>query len=75
MRSIWSGLISFGLVNIPVSLYPATEDRELHFNQLHSVDGGRVGYSKVCKVCGQTLDQSEIVKGYQYEKGKVRHSH
>jgi DNA end-binding protein Ku len=62
--------VSFGLVNIPVALYPATQEKDLHFNQLHEADGGRVGYDKVCKVCGQTLEQDQIVKGYEVAKGQ-----
>lgn len=70
MRSTWKGLISFGLVNIPVALYSAVEDKQLSFNQLHKEDGGRVGYQKVCKDCGKTLEAEEIVRGYEYEKGR-----
>ncbi|MHB1398199.1 MAG: non-homologous end joining protein Ku [Trichloromonadaceae bacterium] len=70
MRSMWKGLISFGLVNIPVALYSAVEDKQLHFNQLHKEDGGRIGYDKVCKECGKSLEAEEIVRGYEYEKGR-----
>ena len=70
MRSIWKGLISFGLVNIPVALYPAVEDKQLHFNQLHKEDGGRIGHQQVCKVCGKSLEAEEIVRGYEYEKNR-----
>jgi len=70
MRSIWKGLISFGLVNIPVALYPAVEDKEVHFHQVHKDDGGRVGYTRVCKICGKSLGADEIVRGYEYEKGR-----
>lgn len=70
MRSMWNGLISFGLVNIPVALYPAVEDKQLHFNQLHKEDGGRIGHKKVCKDCGKSLEAEEIVRGYEYEKGR-----
>ena len=70
MRSMWKGLISFGLVNIPVALYPAVEDKQLHFNQLHKEDGGRISYKKVCKECGKDLEAEEIVRGYEFEKGR-----
>lgn len=70
MRAIWKGFVSFGLVNIPVALYPAIEEQDLHFHQLHEADGGRVGYDKVCKVCGETLKQEDIVKGYEVSKGQ-----
>jgi DNA end-binding protein Ku len=70
MRAIWKGFISFGLVNIPVALYSAIDEQDLHFHQLHKDDGGRIGYDKTCKVCGQVLEQDDIVKGYEVEKGK-----
>ena len=70
MRSMWNGLISFGLVNIPVALYTAVEDKQLRFNQLHKEDGGRIGYDKVCKHCGKSLEAEEIVRGYEYEKDR-----
>ncbi len=70
MRTMWKGLISFGLVNIPVALYTAVEDKQLHFHQLHKEDGGRIGYDKVCKECGKSLEAEEIVRGYEYEKGR-----
>ncbi len=68
MRSMWKGLISFGLVNIPVALCTAVEDKQLHFNQLHKEDGGRIGYKKFCKDCGKSLEAEEIVRGYEFEK-------
>ena len=64
------GAISFGLVHIPVALYTATFDNDLHFNQLCKKDGGRVKYKKVCSVCGSELLQKDIVKGYEYQSGK-----
>jgi len=67
-RSIWKGAISFGLVSIPVSMHSAVENRSFSFNQLHSKDQGRVGYKRVCKVCGEEVPFDEIVKGYEYEK-------
>lgn len=70
MRAIWSGMISFGLVNIPVKVYNAARDEDIRFHQMHKADDGRVGYQKVCKACGETLGQDDIVKGYEYEKGR-----
>ena len=52
-RAIWTGSISFGLVNAPVRMYTATSEKTLRFNQLHQADGGRIGYQKVCKVDNQ----------------------
>jgi DNA end-binding protein Ku len=67
-RSMWKGAISFGLVTIPVSVYPATEEKTLRFNQLHEKDGGRIRYKRVCSVDGEEVPYDEIVKGYEYEK-------
>jgi DNA end-binding protein Ku len=70
MRATWSGMISFGLVNIPVKVYNAARDEQISFHQMHKADDGRVSYQKVCKACGETLGQDDIVKGYEYEKGR-----
>ncbi|MBU6427591.1 MAG: Ku protein [Cyanobacteria bacterium REEB65] len=67
MRVFWSGSISFGLVNIPIRLYPATSDHDIHFNQIHRADNGRVRYRIVCDLDDEPLDRTEIVKGYEYE--------
>ena len=64
------GAISFGMVHIPVGLYTATQDNDLHFNQLCREDGSRVQYKKVCAGCGKEVGQDGIVKGFEYEKGK-----
>jgi DNA end-binding protein Ku len=69
-RTMWKGAISFGLVSIPVRLYPATEEKTLRFNQLHDKDHGRIKYQRVCSVCGEEVPYEHIVKGYEYEKGK-----
>jgi DNA end-binding protein Ku len=70
MRSIWKGSISFGLVNIPVSLYPATHREELKFNLLRSSDLSPINYKRVAEADGKEVPWDQIVKGYQYEKGK-----
>lgn len=69
MRSTWSGMISFGLVNIPVKLFSAAREEKTSFHQMHKQDSGRVGYQKVCKSCGAVLDGDQIIKGYEYKKG------
>jgi DNA end-binding protein Ku len=61
-------VISFGLVAIPVALYTATQDNDIHFNQLHKEDNERIRYKKVCAHCGKELASSDIVKGYEYDK-------
>ncbi len=63
------GAISFGLVHIPVGLYTATQDNDIHFNQL-CPDGSRVRYKKVCASCGTQVENKDIIKGFEYEKGK-----
>ncbi len=61
-------VISFGLVAIPVSLYTATQDNDIRFNQLHSKDHRRIRYKKVCGHCGEEINSKDIIKGYEYEK-------
>jgi len=63
-------MISFGLVNIPVGLYPATRDNDIHFHLLHKKDCGRIRQQRVCEECGEVVDYDELVKGYEYEKGE-----
>ena len=69
-RSMWKGAISFGLVTIPVSVYPATEEKTLRFNQLHDDDGGRIRMKRTCSVDGEEVTFDHIVKGYEYEKDR-----
>ncbi len=64
------GAISFGMVHIPVGLYTATQDNDIHFNQLCREDGSRVRYKKVCSNCGKEVGAKDIVKGFEYEPGK-----
>src|SRR5438046_8756590 len=70
MRAIWKGSISFGLVNIPIALYPATRKEELSFRLLRSSDLSPVNYKRVAEKDGKEVPWDEIVKGYEYEKGK-----
>jgi DNA end-binding protein Ku len=67
---MWKGAISFGLVTIPVAVYPATEEKSLKFNQLHDEDMGRIRYKRVCSVDGEEVEYDHIVKGYEVEKDK-----
>lgn len=66
MAATHKGAISFGLVHIPVALHTATQDNDIHFNQLCKEDGSRVKYKKVCAHCGKEVSTSDIVKGFQY---------
>src|SRR5438046_2456993 len=70
MRAIWKGSISFGLVNIPIALYPATKKEELSFRLLRKTDLSPVNYKRVAEKDGKEVPWNEIVKGYEYEKGK-----
>ena len=69
-RAIWTGSVAFGLVNVPVRMYSAVEDKALHFNYVHEPDGSRIGYEKVCKQEDKPVPDSEIVKAFEYEKGE-----
>jgi DNA end-binding protein Ku len=68
VHSIWSGSISFGLVNIPVKLYAGAEDHELHFTLLHKKDKSPIRYLRVCKADGKEVPYKDIVKGYEFKK-------
>jgi DNA end-binding protein Ku len=67
---MWKGAISFGLVTIPVAVYPATEEKSVKFNQLHDEDMGRIRYKRVCEVDGDEVSYEHIVKGYEIEKDR-----
>ena len=69
-RAMWKGAISFGLVTIPVAVYPATEEKTLRFNQLHDEDGGRIRYKRVCEKDGEEVSFEHIVKGFEVEKDR-----
>jgi DNA end-binding protein Ku len=69
-RAIWKGSISFGLVNIPIALYPATRREEFKFRLLRKSDLSPVNYKRVAEKDGKEVSWDEIVKGYEYEKGK-----
>ena len=69
-RAIWKGSISFGLVNIPIALYPATRREELKFRLLRKSDLSPVNYKRVAEKDGKEVPWDQIVKGYEYEKGR-----
>jgi DNA end-binding protein Ku len=69
-RAIWTGSISFGLVNVPVRMYSAVEEHNLHFHFVHEPDGSRIGYEKICKAEERAVPDDEIVKAFEYEKGE-----
>jgi DNA end-binding protein Ku len=66
-RAIWSGAISFGLVNVPVRMYSAISEHNLHFNYVHVKDGSRIGYEKICKQESRPVPDEEIAKAFNWE--------
>ncbi|WP_109473434.1 Ku protein [Ornithinimicrobium cavernae] len=70
MRAIWKGAVSFGLVNVPVRLYTATENHDLSFHQVRRSDGSRIRYKRVAQADGEEVPYKEIAKGYETEDGK-----
>ena len=69
-RALWSGSISLGLVNVPVRMYSAIEESDLHFNLVHEPDGGRIGYQKICKAEDKPVPDDEVVKAFEVTKGE-----
>ena len=69
-RSLWSGSITFGLVNVPVRLYSAIDEHKLHFKLLHTKDDSPIGYEKICKKEDKPVPDDEIVKAFEHEKGQ-----
>lgn len=63
-------VITFGMVAIPIAMYTATQDNDIHFNQLHKEDNSRIRYKKTCSHCGKEITTEDIVKGYEYDKDK-----
>ncbi len=71
MRSIWKGSLVFGLVNVPVAVYSATEDHDIKFHQVHAKDGGRIRYQRTCEIDGEVVPFSDIAKSYEAEDGRT----
>ncbi|WP_048818179.1 Ku protein, partial [Desulforamulus hydrothermalis] len=70
MRPLWKGAVSFGLVYVPVKMYAATERKSVKFNYLHEKCKTPIQYRRYCPYCDCEVANEEIVKGYEYEKGK-----
>ena len=64
MRAIWTGAITFGLVNVPVKLYSATDDHDITLHQVHAKDGGRIRYQRRCEVCDKVVSYEDIDRAY-----------
>jgi DNA end-binding protein Ku len=71
MRSIWKGSVAFGLVNVPVKLYSATEEKDIRFHQVHAQDGGRIRYKRVCDIDGEEVPYADIAKAYESDDGRT----
>ncbi|MVP02015.1 Ku protein [Paenibacillus lutrae] len=69
MQTIWKGAISFGLVNVPVKMYTATEDNDISMRMLHKEYNVPIQYHRTCPKCEEDVSWSDIVKGYEYEPG------
>jgi DNA end-binding protein Ku len=69
-RAISSGTISFGLVSIPIKVFTATTSRDVHFSMLHATDKSRLKQQYVCSTCGEVVERTNTVKGYEYQRGQ-----
>lgn len=69
-RSLWSGVLSFGLVSVPVRLTPATESKEVRFHFLDRRDLSPIGYDKVNKETGKHVDDDDVIRGFEFDKGR-----
>src|SRR5438094_169103 len=69
-RAIWSGSISFGLVNVPVRMYSAISEHKLHFHFVHEPDESAIGYQKICKLEDKPVPDDEVVKAFEFEPGE-----
>jgi DNA end-binding protein Ku len=72
-RALWTGSISFGLVNVPVRVFTAVHEHTLSFHLVHEADDGPIGYQKICKLEDKPVSNDEIVKAFEYEKGEFVH--
>ena len=71
MRSMWAGTVSFGLVSIPVRLYPAAAPRDVAFRQVHTDDGGRISFRRVCTACGRDVPYAGVARGFELPDGDL----
>jgi DNA end-binding protein Ku len=69
-RSIWNGTVTFGLVNVPIKLYSATDSKTVHFNEVHAKDGARIEHRRICPKEDKEVSYDEVVKGYEVEPDK-----
>ena len=71
VRAIWKGAVSFGLVNVPVRVYGATQEHDIRFHQVHAADGGRIRMRRICTVCGEEVAWDQLAKGYESPDGRT----
>jgi DNA end-binding protein Ku len=71
MRPIWKGSIAFGLVNVPVKLYSATQDHDIKFHQVHAKDNGRIRYRRVCEIDGEVVEYRDIARAFESDDGRT----
>jgi DNA end-binding protein Ku len=71
VRAIWNGVVSFGLVTVPVRLYAATSNHDIRFHQVHGPDGGRIRYRRFCESCGAEVPYEDIVRGHETTDGEL----
>ena len=71
MRAMWKGSVAFGLVNVPIKLYAATEDHDVRFHQVHAADGGRIKMQRTCSIDGEKVEYKDIAKAYETDTGQV----
>jgi DNA end-binding protein Ku len=71
MRAIWKGAVSFGLVNVPVRLFSATQEHDIRFHQVHREDGGRIRMKRTCSIDGEEVPYDQIAKGYESPDGRL----
>jgi DNA end-binding protein Ku len=69
-RSIWNGTITFGLMAVPIKVHSATEDRSVHFHQVHATDGARIKQKRICSKENKEVPYKEVVKGYELRGGR-----
>src|SRR5207248_10720656 len=70
-RALWTGSVTFGLVNVPVRIYTAVHEHKLDFHLVHEKDDGPIGYQKICKLEDKPVPNDEIVKAFEFEKGEM----
>jgi DNA end-binding protein Ku len=69
-RSIWNGAIAFGLVQVPIKIYSATESKTVHFHEVHAKDGSRIEHRRICPREDKAVPYDEIVKGFEVKQGE-----